>query len=106
MPPKMKRNRVKPVPKAAGRPARDEAETVVAELKRLGTKKARDGMARYAIPSHNALGVPVGVLQKLAKRAAYLIFPALRRYASNSSESASASFLPESSTNSGFSGGS
>jgi 3-methyladenine DNA glycosylase AlkD len=41
---------------------------VVASLKRLGTKKVRDGMARYGIPSEKAFGVPVGTLQKLAKR--------------------------------------
>ncbi len=45
-----------------------DVEAVVARLKRLGTKKARDGMARYAIPSDKAFGVPVGVLQKEAKR--------------------------------------
>jgi 3-methyladenine DNA glycosylase AlkD len=45
-----------------------QAQAVVAELKRLGTKRAREGMARYAIPSERAFGVPVGVLQKLARR--------------------------------------
>lgn len=45
-----------------------EVEAVVATLKRTGTKKIRDGMARYAIPSDKAFGVSVGDLQKLAKR--------------------------------------
>jgi 3-methyladenine DNA glycosylase AlkD len=45
-----------------------EVEAVVATLKRTGTKKVRDGMARYAIPSDKAFGVSVGDLQKLAKR--------------------------------------
>ena len=45
-----------------------DADTVIAELKRLGTKKTRDGMARYGLPSDKAFGVPVGTMQKLAKR--------------------------------------
>ena len=45
-----------------------EVEAVVATLKRAGTKKVRDGMARYAIPSDKAFGVSVSDLQKLAKR--------------------------------------
>jgi 3-methyladenine DNA glycosylase AlkD len=44
------------------------ANAIVASLKRLGTKSTRDGMARYAIPSDNAFGVPVGTLQELGKR--------------------------------------
>jgi len=44
-----------------------DADAVVARLKRLGTKATRDGMARYAIPSDKAFGVPVGVLKQLAK---------------------------------------
>jgi 3-methyladenine DNA glycosylase AlkD len=46
----------------------EEVEEVVASLKRNGTKKVREGMARYAIPSDKAFGVSVGNLQKLAKR--------------------------------------
>src|SRR5687768_4540067 len=44
-----------------------DADAVVARLKRLGTQTTRDGMARYAIPSDKAFGVPVGVLKQLAK---------------------------------------
>ena len=40
---------------------------MVAELKRLGTKATRDGMARYGLPSDKALGVTVGAMQKYAK---------------------------------------
>jgi 3-methyladenine DNA glycosylase AlkD len=40
----------------------------MAWLKRTGTKAGRDAMARYAIPSDNAFGVPVGVLKKESKR--------------------------------------
>jgi 3-methyladenine DNA glycosylase AlkD len=43
------------------------AEAVVARLKRLGTKKTRDAMARYAIPSDNAFGVSVADIRKLGK---------------------------------------
>jgi 3-methyladenine DNA glycosylase AlkD len=43
---------------------RDDLQKVVAWLKRTGTARVRDGMARYAIPSHNALGVAVGALRK------------------------------------------
>ena len=45
-----------------------QAKAAVAELKRLGTKKTREGMARYAIPSANAFGVSVGQIQEIAKR--------------------------------------
>src|SRR5262249_35550891 len=45
-----------------------DADAVVAELKRLGTNKTRDGMARYGLPSDKACGVAVGTIQKLAKR--------------------------------------
>jgi 3-methyladenine DNA glycosylase AlkD len=45
-----------------------EVEGVVASLKRVATKKTRDGMARYGIPSDKAFGVPVGKIQQLAKR--------------------------------------
>lgn len=46
----------------------DSANAIVAELKRTGTKTVRDGMARYAIPSDKAFGVPVGTLKKLAAK--------------------------------------
>jgi 3-methyladenine DNA glycosylase AlkD len=48
--------------------ARSDVEAVVASLKRLGTKKTRDGMARYAIPSDNAFGVTVGEIKQMGKR--------------------------------------
>ena len=43
------------------------AKAAVASLKRLGTKSVRDGMARYAIPSDKAFGVPMNQVQKLGK---------------------------------------
>lgn len=49
-------------------PTAIDAESVVATLKRLANKQTLDGMARYAIPSANAFGVPVNVMQTLAKK--------------------------------------
>ncbi len=46
----------------------DQVRATVASLNRQGTQRARDGMARYAIPSNQAFGVPVGTLQRLARR--------------------------------------
>jgi 3-methyladenine DNA glycosylase AlkD len=43
------------------------AKAAVASLKRLGSKSVRGGMARYAIPSEKAFGVPMNRIQKLAK---------------------------------------
>src|SRR5262249_16118392 len=45
-----------------------DVEAVVASLTRLASKPYRDGMSRYCLPSDNAFGVPVGAIQKLAKR--------------------------------------
>jgi 3-methyladenine DNA glycosylase AlkD len=54
--------------KGAKRPRGEGVQDVISSLKRLGTKATRDGMARYAIPSDKAFGVPVGTLKKLAKQ--------------------------------------
>jgi 3-methyladenine DNA glycosylase AlkD len=43
-------------------------ESVVAELKKLSSKRVRDGMARYGLPSEKALGVAVGDIRDLGKR--------------------------------------
>jgi 3-methyladenine DNA glycosylase AlkD len=51
----------------AGKRVADQVEEVVTWLKKTATKATRDGMARYAIPSENAFGVPMGVMQKKAK---------------------------------------
>ncbi len=45
-----------------------DVDSVIASLKRLASKRVRDGMSRYGIPSDNAFGVPVGAMQKLGKR--------------------------------------
>ena len=44
-----------------------QVESVLASLKRLSSKATREGMVRFGIPNDNALGVPVGKMQKLAK---------------------------------------
>lgn len=61
--------------RAAGRPrakasrgAATGVREVIAWLERTGTKSVREGMARYAIPSEKAYGVPVGVMRAYAKR--------------------------------------
>lgn len=46
----------------------DEVQSALAWLKRHSSKKTRDGMARYAIPSDNAFGVTMGNMKVLAKR--------------------------------------
>jgi len=43
-------------------------DSVVAELRKLSSKRVRDGMARFALPSDNALGVAVGDIRRLGKR--------------------------------------
>lgn len=41
---------------------------VIGALRRLATKKTLDSMARYGIPSQNAIGVAVGDMKRLAKQ--------------------------------------
>lgn len=43
------------------------AADVIAWLKKSGSKKARDGMARYGLPSDHAVGISVGALKTKAK---------------------------------------
>jgi len=53
----------------AQRPVKNEVREVLAELKRLASKRVRDEMGpRYGIHTKKAFGVPVGVMQKVAKR--------------------------------------
>ena len=46
----------------------DRSKAVVAMLHKMASRKVRDGMARYGIPSDNALGIAVGAMQKYAKQ--------------------------------------
>jgi 3-methyladenine DNA glycosylase AlkD len=52
----------------ATRPARGDAfGYAMAALEKAGSRKVRDGMARFAIPSDKAFGVPVHRIRALAK---------------------------------------
>jgi 3-methyladenine DNA glycosylase AlkD len=44
------------------------AKAAVLWLEKKGKKATRDGMARYAIPSHDAFGVSVGTIRSYAKK--------------------------------------
>jgi 3-methyladenine DNA glycosylase AlkD len=46
----------------------EDVAAVIASLKRIATKKVRDGMARFAIPSDKAFGVSVGAMRQMANR--------------------------------------
>src|SRR5687768_14122195 len=48
--------------------AKKRAKEAVLWLKKKGNRATRDGMARYAIPSHDAFGVSVGTLRSYAKK--------------------------------------
>ena len=47
--------------------ARKDVAYALAWLEKAGTRKYRDGMARFAIPSDKAFGVPMNRIQALAK---------------------------------------
>lgn len=62
---------MKPATKTTPKPTHlsleNQVSSVVATLKKMGSKSVRDGMARYGLPSNNAFGIPVGEMQNLAK---------------------------------------
>src|SRR3954464_8784046 len=45
-----------------------DVDSVLAWLKKHSTKATRDGMARYGVPSDNALGVTMADMKVLAKQ--------------------------------------
>lgn len=53
---------------APRQPAKVEVRSLLAWLKRTGTKRGRDDMARYGIPSDTAYGVGIGVLKQKSKQ--------------------------------------
>jgi 3-methyladenine DNA glycosylase AlkD len=55
-----------PVAKPAA-PLAERVDDAVATLRKLGSRAHRDGMARYAIPSDRAFGVPMSKIQGVAK---------------------------------------
>ena len=56
----------KAAPKSGARKAKSVVQAITL-LKKRASKKTRDGMARYAIPSDKAFGVPVGAIRAVAK---------------------------------------
>jgi 3-methyladenine DNA glycosylase AlkD len=64
----MPRAPAKATRKKAPRSLEDAVESALSWLKRHATKHTLEGMARYAIPSDNALGVSVADIRLLAKR--------------------------------------
>ena len=60
--------KTKATKKPSARADEVDVDAVVEKLKSLSSRKVRDGMARYAIPSDNAFGVAVGVMRNLAKQ--------------------------------------
>jgi 3-methyladenine DNA glycosylase AlkD len=54
--------------KSPRRDVQREAAAAVAWLRQRGSKAAREGMARYAIPSDKAFGLSVGLIQQLGKQ--------------------------------------
>ena len=47
---------------------KDKVQKVLSWLERRGTRRNRDGMARFAIPSHKAYGVSMTTMRPLIKR--------------------------------------
>jgi 3-methyladenine DNA glycosylase AlkD len=64
----MKRTEPRTTKQKSERSLDDEVQSAVAWLKRHSSKAKRDGMARYAIPSDNALGVSVADIRVLGKQ--------------------------------------
>ncbi|HEY6078704.1 MAG TPA: DNA alkylation repair protein [Polyangiaceae bacterium] len=67
--PVSKKAPAKPTPPAKASPARQRHDVteVIATLKKRSSSQVKKGMARYAIPSEQAFGVPVGVIRQLGK---------------------------------------
>ena len=68
MPTRKKRTPVHATVTNAQSSLKDEVEAALTWLKRNSNKKTREGMARYGIPSDNALGVTMANMKVQAKR--------------------------------------
>jgi 3-methyladenine DNA glycosylase AlkD len=68
MPRQIKRTSEKATKKNAGSSLEGEVQSALTWLKRHATRGTREGMARYGLPSDNALGVSVADIHMLAKR--------------------------------------
>jgi len=64
----MKRTNAKVSSESAPTSPEREAQAALTWLKRHATKATRDGMARYGVPSDNALGVTMADMKVLAKQ--------------------------------------
>ena len=58
----------RPASTSSSRLLAEQLDDVVKWLEANGSKRGRDGMARYAIPSDKAFGISVGALRQQAKR--------------------------------------
>jgi 3-methyladenine DNA glycosylase AlkD len=58
---------LKKAPKKMKSAREHDVADVVLMLEKKASKKTKDGMARYGIPSDKAFGIPVGVLKQMAK---------------------------------------
>ena len=67
MPPKVKRTPAKVTRKTGRGSLEDEVQSALTWLEGHSTKHTLDGMARYGLPSDNALGVSVADIRVLAK---------------------------------------
>jgi 3-methyladenine DNA glycosylase AlkD len=68
MPPRKTSTPAKATRKAEKRPLEDEVQSALQWLERHGTRRTREGMARYGITSAKAFGVSMADIQVLAKR--------------------------------------
>lgn len=68
MPTNTKKTPTKRTAKGKQQALENEVEAVLTWLKRHSSRRTREGMARYAIPSDNAFGVSVADIRALAKR--------------------------------------
>jgi 3-methyladenine DNA glycosylase AlkD len=68
MAPMMKHAPRKATKQQAQYPLEDTVRSTLTWLKRHSTKRTRDGMARYGLPSDNAFGVTMANMKALAKR--------------------------------------
>jgi len=61
--------RSSPSGRSTGKAALDvDVQSALAWLQERASKRTRDGMARYGLPSEHALGVPVGTIKQIGKR--------------------------------------
>ena len=60
------RGRGRETPNASKRSVQDQVEFALTWLKRHSTRATREGMARYAIPSHHAYGVAMKDIKALS----------------------------------------